>query len=61
MSTLEVMTSLGTFAVTTVAVTYIWSLVRNSGADRAHDPKMVAQLIEAAPYDRLDNILPKKR
>ena len=61
MSEFEIFANLAVALCASGIIAYMWTVIRNSGEDRWHDPKAVAHLIETAPYHRLNNVFPRKR
>jgi len=61
MLTLEFAVTMGALTATMAGIAYVAAVVRNAGAEQVVSPARVKHLRENAPYDRLDNILAKRR
>lgn len=51
----------GAFAIALCGIAYVAFVVRTSGSDKYASPQRVKALVKKAPYDRLDNVLAKRR
>lgn len=61
MFSIEMAVSTAAFALTLAGIGYVAYVVRNSGAERVVSQDRVDDLRARAPYDRLDNVLSKRR